>query len=237
MKELPKRQSTIISLWPKIGFQSNRMNGYYEIEPCPPCEAHQKTPCRDCKRYAALKVGRVFDLEDIGEKKTRKDWIDDRELAMDLAGLVKNHGVLAIEGDTPTAEELDEAFDNLESYFQDVIAWEDRVFQATGKHNNVEHAAMAANYFGLQRPWLADTRPKKPCTVCSTHNPFNAVRCVNQSCGAILDWEAARDAGILTERQEQVGILKGFLKPLEAPPVAVGKGKKGQGVFEQGEQI
>ena len=242
MKELAPRKSTIISLWPKIGFQSNRMHGYFEMPPCPPCVEHQRAPCKACRQYSVLKVPRVFDLEDIGEKKSRKEWIDDRELATDLASGVANHGVLAIDGDTPTAEELDEAFANLESYFQHTLELEDKVWSVNRRHYNVEHAMIAAAYFGVEREWLADTRPKKPCPSCGMQNIPNAIRCAAPTCAWILDWEKARDGGVLTEYQVKVGLAKGYLKPLafeqaELEPVAAaaapskGKTKPNQGEF------
>lgn len=214
MRALAERVSTIISLWPKNGFQSNRMSGFYEMPPNTRCEAHQKVPCRVCKQYAELKVRKGADFEDVGENKSRKSWIDDRELAQDLASQTPHYGVLAIDGDEPTDEELETAFNNIEAYYSKVLENENRFHQTTGKPYNREHATMAAEYFGVQPPWMADTRPKKPCPACSSHNVWNAVRCASPTCGAIIDWEAARANGILTERQEDFALAEGLLKPV-----------------------
>lgn len=223
------RSSFIISLWPRPCGGGVRAHGTYLIPACEPCKTHRKTPCRACGTYALYEVHRTQEPEDIGEGKRRIVQIDDLDLAQDLAEPVKNFGVLAISGKTPTAEELAAAYDALEDYYRDVLESEDRVWQAHHRHLNAEIAGMAASYLGEDRDWLADTRPKKACDACGSMNVFNAVRCASSTCGAILDWEKARELGILTERQEDFALASGKLKPIGKAPIApVGKTKQGE---------
>lgn len=209
-----ERTTTIISCWPKRGFAWRLPSGDYDMPPCPPCEQHQTAPCGICKPVATYVVHRRVESTDIGDDRHIIMPIDDLELANDLVSGSKQFGVLVCAEDEPTAEEIDEAYGNLERYLKMILEQEDAYWAATGKRFSGEHASMAARYFNVPRTWAQDTKPKQPCPACQTHNPIHAVKCSNTSCGAILNWDKAREYGVLTDQQVEYGLRTGKLEKL-----------------------
>lgn len=221
---VPKeRTSLIISAWPNEPFRENRPHGFFTMEGAPKCTVHRKAPCPVCKPVAKLIVKKAFETTDIGDDRRMGHTVDDQDLANDLARGVKHFGVLACEGEEPTQEEITTAYANLEAYLKMVKENEDRVFGATGRHYNLSHAQIAVEYFGETRTWSSESSAKTPCPACGTPNLVSTARCLNVQCGAVLNWEKARELGVLRPDQIEMGLATGKLARipgLDPEPVA-----------------
>ena len=223
---LAERLSYIISLWPRVCGESNRPHGFFSIAGAPPCETHHRHPCRECAPYGVTTIRRAVEAVDEGFKKRHLDKIDDQELAADLASGVAHFGVLAIAGSEPTEAELAKAKAALDEYAEMTFEMEQKIWAATdGKPNNREHAIIAATWLGRQAPWVPDLRPKVACIGCGNMNVPSSVKCGNASCGAIINWEKARQLGLVTKEQYDFAHSASLTSASEEAPVRRGPGR------------
>lgn len=187
-----QRTTTIISLWPRACGDGNYRFGQYQIPAAPACAECGKSPCRTHLPYSTYVVEAATDVVDDGYdfaervKKYHTQKIDDTQIAEDLTSKTKHFGVLAIEGETPTKEELETAKLALDTYLDATLKQEDKYASRNLTYNR-EHAIIALQWFGQTRSWQADTSIKQGCPACGNMNPPNAIKYNSATCGAILD--------------------------------------------------
>ena len=202
VKPFVKRQRTLVNVAPFTAFDEMRPNGYFML------------PGRkEGERYATLIVYDTIAKRPLGEDQYVDVTIPVDQLA---ESLIKDHGVdkfggFVAEGVEPTKEELDAADVIYDQWRRAQIVEADQLWEQYHKHIFISnHAKLACKELGLKRTWLEDVARTKQCPNCGTPNLPTQARC---ACGAILDYELAREFGLLSEREEQRAIRTGKLTP------------------------
>lgn len=218
---------TIVSVWPLTAFNTQRAHGTFEMEGCPICKTPDGvTPkhLTESGHYSTLRVTDRKESRDIGNDEHVDVIVNRYDLANDLVSLAPHLGVFAIEGDEPTEEELEAARTKLRAWAGGPVEEADRIWQVKRDPARISATAhVCAKMLGQRREWMTDTAPKRVCAGCGEFISPDAARC---RCGAVIDYEKARDLLLLTEREESIAISRGLLKPLEEEAAAVRPGRK-----------
>lgn len=118
-----------------------------------------------------------------------------------------------VEADIVTAEAKQKAF------YEKAVEDADAEWAKNGDPRKIGmHARLAVRELNLMRDWAKDTSLLTPCKSCKELISNSASKC--PKCQAILNWEAARDMGLLSNDQIDFATRRGLLEP-EAPPAKV----------------
>lgn len=214
-KKFEKRQRTLVNVADFTAFDEMRQTGYFML------------PARkEGERYGKLVVGDVVSKMPLGEDRYQEMVVEADDLA---DSLINDHGAdkfgcFVADGAEPTDEELEKAERVYDEWMRKQVAEADVLWGQYHKHIFIgTHAKTAAKKLGLKREWLADIAETKRCPNCTAPNAPTQARC---ACGAVLDWERARDMGLLTEREEKRAIMKGLLTDEELVPPEIKGGKE-----------
>lgn len=205
----------IISLAPYGLAKANRPFGEYLVPPAPK------------GGYAKYRVNDATDWRDMGEKRYIPLVISARALAEDLIKDVADHGLFVIGGDEPTEEQLADARVKRDVYLRRQVDEADADYRQHGNRSLISlHAKAAAEVLGMKREWLAEAVDMIACPNCETRISPMVAQCT--TCRAIVNYEKAREFGLLTPEQELNAVKMGRLPSLfsdeigETNRVAVG---------------
>lgn len=206
--------ATIVSVAPFVTLDHHHQLGHYVI---PAKEAD--------KPYASLVVWDRYAPKDYGNNKIEREMVNAEDLADDLIGVhreddLRKVGVFRSAGDEPTEEELKEATARLEEYLRRCVAEAAASWDRFHDRRKIgDHALAAARYFGLKVEWAVDMREMVPCAACQELIAPSAVKC--GKCGAIRDWERAREMGLVTVDQYEFGTGKSRVKTTAKVPASL----------------
>jgi hypothetical protein len=190
------------------------INGQYQFGPfkMPGCPRNPK----DLKPVKKAVYGTIIGIDrGNGQLDPQKD--SAKAWAKSVANGHEQFGVFVSAGDEPTQAELQAALARLESYYRSRLERAEDIWARTGSRKGIEWVdRLAAQYFGLVKEWGHDRSQDSTCPACKKSVAADAIKHDIPSCGAILDWERAREFGMLTEFQEANAISLGKLKPLMA---------------------
>jgi predicted nucleic acid-binding Zn ribbon protein len=154
-------------------------------------EAYALTPIQACRGVI-----------DLGDKRNMEYAISAREIAEDLAREINGdsgegsfHGVFVAEGAEPTAAELRDAREKLETFQRRLVEIADLEWERS--HNPMfitDLERRAARELKLDKPWLYDPKPQAECPACGERIKSGVAVC--RTCGAILDREKAARFGL-----------------------------------------
>lgn len=200
---------TVVSVYPLVAFSGSIHSlGNFEIPAAPDCEQHGLTACEVCLPHSETTIFDRNQAEDLGEKRSIIHSVPAEDIGADLVR--ETHGVFVAAGDKPTKAELVAARAEMFDWFKrklvqaddDWNKWHDRKMIS-------ESSRLAARLLGHQREWVTDTLIKSECPSCGTFNKPGLIRC---TCGAVFDWQESFEMGLLTARQEEMGIAQGKIK-------------------------
>lgn len=164
------------------------------------------------KRYARSLVpaGRMTRL-DFGDANFHHLETPAKAIAEDLLRDCADHGLFTYKGDRePTENELQDAEAKQREVYLMWIEAADAIYEKTHDAKQVGlHPRVAAKSIGVQRAWVSNLESLGPCRFCKELVHLNIAKC--PKCQGVLNWELAREAGMVTEEQIRFAIKKGWL--------------------------
>lgn len=162
----------------------SRTHGIYHI---PACAKDQP--------YALVMITSRGDAIDLGDNRRFPFTISARDIADDLLQDLQEHGIFACAGARPTSEELAQATERRNVYYQNLIA-EGDIMWARG-HSFREISDLhrrAAISLGVEREWAYVPMRTSDCPACGEKIKAGVAIC--RHCHAILDHEKAAKHGL-----------------------------------------
>lgn len=165
----------------------SRTHGIYHI---PACAKGQP--------YAVVMIASRGDAIDLGDNRRFPFTISARDIADDLLQDLQEHGIFVCAGARPTNEELAQATERRNRYYQNLIA-EGDIMWARG-HSFREISDLhrrAAISLGVEREWAYVPMRTTDCPACGEKVKAGVAIC--RHCHAILDHEKAAQHGLLDQ--------------------------------------
>ncbi len=170
----------------------------------------RESDAREMPPYALTTIAARTGSIDLGDKRTLEFPISARDIAEDLAreinadgGEASYFGVFVCEGSEPTADELDEARERLETFYRTLVSSADKQWERT--HNVIfisDLERRAARELKFEKEWSYEPQQRIDCPACGEKLKPNVAVC--RVCGAVLDREKAAQFGLVAGASEVV---------------------------------
>jgi len=173
-------------------YMAHRMYGTFQIAGRAEGEAYTLT--RITPRTAVM---------DYGDKRTLPLPISAREIGEDICREINSDagehsflGVFVCTGDTPTEEELKNAWEKLDAFYRTLVSAADREWERSHSYLFIHDLQRrAAAKLGLEKEWHYQTRETEECPGCGDRVKPGVAVC--KSCHAILNREKALALGLI----------------------------------------
>lgn len=176
---------------------------------------YHTVPKKDGEPYGVTEVQGSSCSKDFGGDQKEYYDVPAKSIAEDLVRGLEDHGLFVVESLPPSEAELAQATARQQAWYRGLIIDADSTWARTQDPKQISfHARVAAKSLNLKRDWASDMSMMAPCKACREMVSIEAAKCPH--CTAILNYEKARDFGLLTPDQEKFAIKKGWLQDMDA---------------------
>lgn len=177
----------------------------FSTPPIPACEHELRDVRANPQKYppAIMPVYGCYIANDT-EAGFVPEYIPAEERAKDIAQKFGDFGVFAVDDPKKIDKAMvADAVAKLEAKFETWVNMNDEAWRDHGtlvKYGN-SLGYLAARHFGLDKPWALRAGDQAICRFCQRAIKAGVWKCSHADCQAVLDWEAAYEAGHCTKEE------------------------------------
>jgi hypothetical protein len=161
------------------------------------------------ERYSRTPIHQGTCFKDYGDEQREVFVVDPMDMAADILRECEGQGLWASVSPTPSEEDILEAEKKQAQFYRNQIEIADGEWSRKQDPKSISTLArIAARELNIKRDWAKDMSSLIQCKGCQELISAEAAKCGR--CGAVLNWDKARELGLVTEEQVKFATKRGL---------------------------